>query len=436
MNKQREASGESSRKTNVTLTTTNMTDSGFMNLFQQELQAAFPDLYEEANDYEAIGLTLLLAPVLRPDLLDGAIRERFGAEGDFPLVGGVRGTQHRGVMPTGETWLYACCGDDTARRIDFVQSIPAYLSQTNALLSLEPAPAGEPFLAGRLIFSPYFRKRHSLQALIFEQRLSHLSLGSFMESALQLSDLVLSESVLQGVEEILHWQRFAETAAGDLPFRRRLHKGLKVMFFGKPGTGKTGTVAILGSRLNKRVYRIDLSQVVSKYIGETEKNLSRIFDAAESRGWILFFDEGDALFGKRTAVNSSNDRYANQEVAYLLQRMEDYTGIIIVSTNFRDNVDAAFLRRFQVVVEFSLPDRDERRAIWQKLLAELPGYPINLSEGDWDELSRMELSGGGITNVVGYALLKAHYRQTGLDFLLIKEGIVRELRKENRLTSL
>jgi SpoVK/Ycf46/Vps4 family AAA+-type ATPase len=116
--------------------------------------------------------------------------------------------------------------------------------------------------------------------------------------------------------------------------------------------------------------------------------------------------------------------------------MEDFEGIIIVSTNLRENIDAAFLRRFQIIVEFPMPGKTERKEIWKKLFSELPGYTVSMSEAEWEEITKIELSGGGITNIVNYALLKANYLKTGLHFPLIKEGIVRELRKENRLTSL
>src|SRR5204863_2251929 len=137
---------------------------------------------------------------------------------------------------------------------------------------------------------------------------------------------------------------------------------------GPPGTGKTLTAGLLGKEFNKDVYRVDLSQIVSKYIGETEKNLSKIFDRAEHKDWILFFDEADALFGKRTNVQSSHDKYANQEVSYLLQRVEDYAGLLILSSNFKNNLDDAFIRRFHEVVHFPLPDARQRLILWEKSL--------------------------------------------------------------------
>ena len=129
--------------------------------------------------------------------------------------------------------------------------------------------------------------------------------------------------------------------------RKRVKPGYRALFHGPPGTGKTLTATLLGKHTGRPVFRIDLSRVVSKYIGETEKNLSRLFDKAEHKDWILFFDEADALFGKRTEIRDAHDKYANQEVAYLLQRIESYAGLVILATNQRGNIDEAFLRRFQ-----------------------------------------------------------------------------------------
>ena len=405
--------------------------------FHAFLQKSFAEMYATDNDFEKIGITLCLMPVIQPDLLENIIKQEFGNEGDFPLFGGVRGLQHRGILPTGETLMYFFCGDDPAQRISFIQNIPAYLSSPASLLSIEPALSGEPFLSGRLVFSNLFRKQFQSKRLVYEQRFSNLMLGNFLETKLKFSDLVLTENILNSIEEIKHWQVYNNNGKNrETEFSKRLKPGLKILFYGKPGTGKSQTAAILGNELKCQVYRIDLSQVVSKYIGETEKNLSKVFDVAEYKNWILFFDEGDALFGKRTAMNSSNDRYANQEVAYLLQRIEDFAGIVILSTNLKDNIDPAFLRRFHIISEFVLPDKKQREQIWMKLTGEIKGVKTKLGKNDYSEISKTELSGGAITNIINYSLLKASYYKKPIQIDLLKEGIVRELRKENRLTSL
>jgi len=171
--------------------------------------------------------------------------------------------------------------------------------------------------------------------------------------------------------------------------------GITALFMGPSGTGKTLAAEVLANELKLDLYRIDLSQVVSKYIGETERNLGRVFDAAEAGGAVLLFDEADALFGKRSEVKDSHDRYANIEVGYLLQRMEAYRGLAILTTNLRASLDPAFQRRIAFMVEFAMPDEAQRRAIWSTIFpAQLP------TEGlDCERLGRLPLSGGSIRNI-------------------------------------
>jgi SpoVK/Ycf46/Vps4 family AAA+-type ATPase len=168
-----------------------------------------------------------------------------------------------------------------------------------------------------------------------------------------------------------------------------------VLFAGESGTGKTMAAEALANELNLLLYKIDLSAVVSKYIGETEKNLRSLFDAAESGGAVLFFDEADALFGKRSEVRDSHDRYANIEVSYLLQRMESFNGLAVLASNRKDSVDPAFLRRLRFVVNFPFPAQAQRRSIWQE------AFPANTPVGelDLDRLARLNLTGGSIHNV-------------------------------------
>jgi len=203
------------------------------------------------------------------------------------------------------------------------------------------------------------------------------------------------------------------------------------LFHGPPGTGKTLTACLIGKHCGCDVYKIDLSLIVSKYIGETEKNLARVFDLAENRGWILFFDEADALFGKRTKVDDAHDRYANQEVSFLLQRIEEFHGVVILASNFKTNIDDAFLRRFQSVVAFPMPKPPERLRLWQEAF---PAQVQLAADVDLPRVAeRYELSGGTIMNVVRHALLMSLSRNESLvrreD---LEEGIRRELLKEGR----
>jgi SpoVK/Ycf46/Vps4 family AAA+-type ATPase len=179
-------------------------------------------------------------------------------------------------------------------------------------------------------------------------------------------------------------------------------RGISVLFHGESGTGKTLAAEVLANELHLDLYRLDLSQVVSKYIGETEKNLRRVFDAAEAGGAVLLFDEADALFGRRSEVKDSHDRYANIEIGYLLQRLETYSGIAILTTNFKTALDPAFTRRLRFIVHFAFPDERLRLEIWRRVFP--PGVTDVL---DLERLARLSLSGGSIHNVALHAAFLA-----------------------------
>lgn len=213
--------------------------------------------------------------------------------------------------------------------------------------------------------------------------------------------------------------------------------GITVLFAGPPGTGKTMAAEIMAQRLKLPMYRIDLSQVVNKYIGETEKNLKRIFDAAEISDMVLFFDEADALFGKRTDVNDSRDRYANLEVSYLLERMERFKGLAILATNRKRDLDEAFLRRLRYVIDFPVPDESQRYEIWKQVI---PQAVAANSEIDLAFLARQfPLSGGHIRSIVFNACLQSAHSSNGKKELKMKDVLVavkREYDKMSRSMSL
>jgi len=213
---------------------------------------------------------------------------------------------------------------------------------------------------------------------------------------------VLGRSGAAGQTETTSWQRCnpgspARQGLPDVGFASKDERGLGIsaLFAGPSGTGKTMAGEVLANELRLDLYRIDLSQVVSKYIGETEKNLRRVFDAADEGAAVLLFDEADALFGKRSEVKDSHDRYANIEVSYLLQRMEAYRGLAILTTNRRDALDPAFLRRIRFVVEFPFPDAQQRAEIWRRVFP-----PQTPTEGlAMEKLARLNAAGGNIRNI-------------------------------------
>jgi AAA+ superfamily predicted ATPase len=214
------------------------------------------------------------------------------------------------------------------------------------------------------------------------------------------SDIVLPPDRMEQLREICNHVRFRARVYGEWGFDRKLSlgKGLNALFAGPSGTGKTMAAEIMAGELGLDLYKIDLSTVVSKYVGETEKNLARIFAEAETSNAILFFDEADALFGKRSEVKDAHDRYANIEISYLLQRMEAYEGVTILATNLRKNMDDAFVRRMHFIVEFPLPNEQDRRRIWNQIWPDdtplAPALDLDLMA------RRFELAGGNIRNIV------------------------------------
>jgi SpoVK/Ycf46/Vps4 family AAA+-type ATPase len=219
-------------------------------------------------------------------------------------------------------------------------------------------------------------------------------------------DLVVPEREREQLRQIVLHVRHRTQVYESWGFVERSSRGLGIsaLFAGPSGTGKTTAAEVLANELRLDLFRIDLSQVISKYIGETEKNLSRVFDAAEQGAAVLLFDEADALFGKRTEVKDSHDRYANIEVSYLLQRMEAYRGVAILTTNRKSSLDQAFLRRIRFVVEFPFPEAAQRAEIWRSVFpSRTPVQDLNI-----DRLARLRVSGGSIHNIaMGAAFLAA-----------------------------
>jgi SpoVK/Ycf46/Vps4 family AAA+-type ATPase len=228
------------------------------------------------------------------------------------------------------------------------------------------------------------------------------------------------------LHEVCGEVRHRQTVYSDWGFNRvlSLGKGLAVLFYGQSGVGKTMAVEVIANDLQLEAFKIDLSTVVSKYIGETEKNLSRIFQEAESSNAILFFDEADALFGKRSEVKDAHDRYANIEINYLLQRMEEFDGVVILATTLRKNIDEGFFRRMHFAVEFPFPDVAYRYRIWKQHLPDFA--PVN-GDINFDYLAeRFNLAGGNIRNVVVNAAFLAAENGTAISM----EHLIRATRRE------
>lgn len=389
-------------------------------------------LGQQLSVEEHLLFLIALAPHIQPHFFDDIIQSNIPEAGDFPQFGGVRGKNFRGFLPTGETVLFILAGDDLEKRMR-VQGLFAadHIFAKNRILWIEESPIGEPRMSGKIIISDDYVD------LIITGKMSrpHFSLSfpaQLVETQQEWDDLVLNPQTRHQVKELETWLEHGDTLMEDWGMRKKLKPGFRALFYGPPGTGKTLTASLLGKYTGRDVYKIDLSMVVSKFIGETEKNLSSLFSKAENKNWILFFDEADAIFGKRTDVRDAHDKYANQEVSYLLQRVEGYAGLVILASNFKKNIDAAFIRRFQTIIHFPMPGPEERLSLWQKAFPQT----VKLSkEVQLERLARQfELTGADIMNVVQYCCLRALERGKNIISLRdVQMGVRREFTKSGKL---
>ena len=403
-----------------------------------------PDLADSRSDYAEFlrhhrvdaqtRLVILLAviPHVRPQMLDVLWTRSEATQRGFCEFGGVQGTGHGGFVPTGETAMFLLAGDDLTARFAALRLFEGdHLLARQGVLRLAVVDAGEPRMSGALVLS-----REHLQRITTGGAARPAFSAEFPAHLLTTGrawkDLVLPASTLDQLAEIDHWNRHGEALLRDWGMADRLRPGFTALFHGPPGTGKTLSAALLGKLCGCDVYKIDLSMIVSKYIGETEKNLARVFDLAEHKRWILFFDEADALFGKRTRVEDARDRFANQEISFLLQRIEDFDGVVILASNLKNNIDEAFLRRSQSSIHFPVPRQSERLRLWTE------AFPARARLEPRVDLARIaeryDVTGGMIMNVVRHAALMALSRG-GDEVLLddIEESIRRELLKDGRV---
>lgn len=370
---------------------------------------------------EYVVFLLALIPHIQPHFFDPLLPKK----GNFPQIGGVRGKNHRGFLPTGETALFLLAGDDLEKRFE-VQKIfgPEHWFAKERILWLAEPEKDEPPMSGRIILNPDYVSLFTTG----EMPMPSFSMSfpaERLETELDWADLVLPAATLEQVRELEAWLEHQHRILHDWGMARKIKPGYRALFYGPPGTGKTLTATLLGKANELPVFRVDLSMVVSKYIGETEKNLSNLFARAAGKNWILFFDEADALFGKRTDVRDAHDKYANQEVAYLLQRVENYNGLVILASNQKSNIDEAFMRRFQSIVYFPKPGPVERLKLWRQSLPE----QLQLARDvHWEGIARdYELTGSNIINIIQHLCLIAAKEGR---VILAKEDVIRGIQRE------
>lgn len=402
-----------------------------------------PDLSESESFYaqamreqalsipERLVVLLALTPHIKPELLDVFTIRNSVSDKRFTEFGGATDSTIA-FIPTGETALFLLGGTSLEDRLSHYPMLTNEGSLVaKKMARLEPAGRLEPVMSGRLVIDRELL-HYMLTGKQQQPEFNDDFPAKIIHTKLDWEDVVLRNETRESLSEISDWIQHGNTLMQSGGLGKRLKPGYKSLFYGPPGTGKTLTAALIGKSTGHDVYKIDLSMMVSKFIGETEKNLSKVFDLADSKQWILFFDEADALFGKRTEVSSSHDRFANQEVAYLLQRIEDHNGIVILASNLKDNIDQAFTRRFQSVIHFAMPGTEERLALWQQAFAE--DIPLDPAVDLRQIAEKYEIAGGVIINVIRYATLKAIKKgDKVVSQMELEIGIRRELQKEGIL---
>lgn len=387
--------------------------------------------YYQMQFAERLLLVLALAPHVKPEILDVFFAKNERYERGFTEFGGVKGVNFSGFLPTGETAAFLLAANhlqDRMRLLSFFNE--DHFFKKHNILQLQVTQTEEPLLSGLLKLSAEYITYFTTGDAKKPDYNIHFP-AKLITTPLNWEDLVMQDEGYSDLMEIRDWIKYGDQLLEEWGMKKQIKRGFRTLFYGPPGTGKTLSASLLGKVTGHDVYRIDLSMVVSKYIGETEKNLANVFDQAENKNWLLFFDEADALFGKRTQTSSSNDRYANQEISYLLQRIEDFPGVVILCTNLKANIDEAFSRRFQSMIYFPLPDAASRLRLWKQSFPNNVEYEASIDFNHFAQ--KYELSGGAIINVSRYACLKAIARNSNT--ILAKDilnGIRREFAKDGK----
>lgn len=402
-----------------------------------------PDLSESDSPYaqfvqqselsfsERFAIVLGLVPHIRPPLLDVFFIKNKKFDRKFTEFGGIHQGPDADFLPTVQTLAFILGANDLEIRFSVEAMFDRdHLFAKHNILRVVRTEQDQPLIKSALRLSDDYVGRFTT---------GHIRRPDFgvnfparhIETQLTWDDLVLHPGTRTQIDEIQTWLQHGATLMNDWGMGPKLRPGYRSLFYGPPGTGKTMTACLLGKATGLEVYKVDLSLVVSKYIGETEKNLAKVFDQAQHRGWILFFDEADALFGKRSHTNDAHDRYANQEVSFLLQRIETFDGVAILASNLRENLDDAFTRRFESIIYFPIPRPEERLRLWQQGFSPKARLDESL---DLEKLAEdYAMTGGSIMNVIRYASLQAV--KAGRERIAqedVLQGIRREYAKEGK----
>lgn len=353
---------------------------------------------------ERIVLLLAMCPYLRPELLDCfRVQDDLGRE--IVEFGGIHSSaSFRGFLPTGETAMHILAGNDLRKRA-LVQAVinPQHYLFRQGILSLSRTMGNEPPLSSQLILSDEYIDR-LVRGKDYVPQYNESFPATILKTDKTWDDLFLNEREGEMVAQARQWVKNYDNVRGIVGDKAM--KGYRVLLYGPPGTGKTLTLALLGQATGKPLYRINISNIVDKYVGETSKKLEMLFLQAANKDWVLFFDEADALFGKRTSTSSAQDRYANQEVSYLLYKFEEYEGMIFLSTNKGVDLDEAFSRRFDTQIRYSDPDEFTRRRLWEHLFINRQIFDLDPAIKVSELAENIQVTGAWIEKFRNYCVLQ------------------------------
>ena len=385
----------------------------------------------ELTAEERLALALTLAPHIKPEVLDVFFGLNSMINRGFTEFGGLSDNTHSGFLPTGQTLIFLLSSIDKNNYQNAINILsPTHRFASEQMIELVSNGEHSPIWAKHLKLSEqwlhYFISGKKVQPELSPNFPAHP-----IQTPHEWSDLVLDYTVMSQIEEIKSWLDHGQLLMNDWGLSSKIKPGYRALFYGPPGTGKTMTASLLAKSTGRDIYRVDLSMIVSKYIGETEKNLSKVFDAAAYKDWILFFDEADSLFGTRTTATTSNDRHANQQTGYLLQKIEDFPGVVLLATNLKANMDEAFTRRFQAMIHFDIPSPLQRLKLWENAFRNT--FPLADNVNLEAIANNYDIAGGAIINILRYCALTAIKRDdkriTHDDIL---DGLRREYKKENK----
>ncbi|MFN6944056.1 MAG: ATP-binding protein [Cytophagaceae bacterium] len=385
----------------------------------------------QLSNAEKLLLLLTYTAQFKPGILDVFLLPNKETRMRTREYGGVVDNTDGKFVPTLQTLIFLLAGqNDTKAGIYFQQIMGSILFKEQIIKRKSIKPGFDhPLHQVIELDLAYYNYLNTGKKPHFEE--SEDFPATLLTTSKTLEDLILKPATMEQLQGPMNFVKYYDTLFGDEENKRILRPGYVVMLYGPPGTGKTMTVSVIGKFLNVEVYAVNLARVVSKYIGETEKNLEKIFNKLEGKKCILFFDEADALFGKRTEVQDAKDRYANQEVAYLLQKIEQFQGLVILASNFKQNLDDAFKRRILTSIFIPPPDKELREILWNKAVPPAFSYepedlPVKLAE-------KHSLTGANIANVIKLSCIEAISRQSyTLTKGILEPFIQQELLKEGK----